>query len=507
MLVSSSKIVRSAVGSLITGLQTMPSIAWFPLAILLFGLSEQAILFVVVLGAAPSIANGLITGVDHVPPVLLRAGHMMGATGISRFRHVVLPASMPSFVGGLKQGWAFAWRSLMAGELIVVLGASVGFLLQQYRNLADAPGLIAMMIVILVVGIVVDAVLFGVARPVGAPPPRTPRRLTEPPACGSLPRWGPNRSATRASSPTARGGCCSNPGRATSSSRRPRSAVPRSLRCCARSCCSTAPSSPAGWTICRRGWTSEPGATKRCSTQLEAQTHRRFIKTHTPLDGIPEWPDVTYVAVARDPRDVFVSWEHHVANIDVDHLFSAIDGAVGMDTVLPFIGASPETVEERFELWLVDDDQMGRMSLALVAGHIEASWDRRDRPNVELFHFEEMRTDRVAAMTRLAAAFGLERSTARIEELAERRRSIGCASEPTTSHRTPSRSSPISSRFFRSGEGGDWRIVRHARAGRRLLAAHRRAHVARAARLAAPRRWLTFTWCLAPACTSPGWKR
>ena len=159
--VSSSKIIRSAVGSLITGLQTMPSIAWFPLAILLFGLSERAITFVVVLGAAPSIANGLITGVDHVPPVLLRAGRMMGATGFAKFRHVVLPASMPSFVGGLKQGWAFAWRSLMAGELIVVLGASIGFLLQQYRNLADAAGLIAMMIVILIIGIVVDAVLFG----------------------------------------------------------------------------------------------------------------------------------------------------------------------------------------------------------------------------------------------------------------------------------------------------------------------------------------------------------
>ncbi|MEP1124925.1 MAG: ABC transporter permease [Ilumatobacter sp.] len=160
-LVSSSRIIRSAVGSLITGLQTMPSIAWFPLAILLFGLSERAITFVVVLGAAPSIANGLITGVDHVPPVLLRAGRMMGATGYARFRHVVLPASMPSFVGGLKQGWAFAWRSLMAGELIVVLGVSVGFLLQQYRNLADATGLIAMMIVILVIGIVVDTALFG----------------------------------------------------------------------------------------------------------------------------------------------------------------------------------------------------------------------------------------------------------------------------------------------------------------------------------------------------------
>ena len=160
-LVASSKIVRSAVGSMITGLQTMPSIAWFPLAILLFQLSEQAITFVVVLGAAPSIANGLITGVDHAPPTLLRAGQMMGVTPWQRLRHVMLPAAMPNFVGGLKQGWAFAWRSLMAGELIVILGPSVGFLLQQYRNLADPAGLIAMMIVILVVGIIVDALVFG----------------------------------------------------------------------------------------------------------------------------------------------------------------------------------------------------------------------------------------------------------------------------------------------------------------------------------------------------------
>jgi NitT/TauT family transport system permease protein len=161
-VVASSKIARSAVGSMITGLQTMPSIAWFPLAILLFKLSEGAILFVVVLGAAPSIANGLISGIDHVPPVLLRAGTTMGARGLQRFRHVVLPASLPSFVGGLKQGWAFAWRSLMAGELLVTLGVfSVGFLLQQYRNLNDAAGLIAIMIVILAVGILVDAVIFG----------------------------------------------------------------------------------------------------------------------------------------------------------------------------------------------------------------------------------------------------------------------------------------------------------------------------------------------------------
>jgi NitT/TauT family transport system permease protein len=161
-LVTASKVVRSAVGSLITGLQTMPSIAWFPLAILLFQISEAAIMFVVVLGAAPSIANGLITGVDHVPPVLLRAGRVLGARGIAAYRHVILPASLPSFVGGLKQGWAFAWRSLMAGELLVIVGTpSVGFLLQEKRNLNDSAGLIAMMIVVLVIGIVVDALVFG----------------------------------------------------------------------------------------------------------------------------------------------------------------------------------------------------------------------------------------------------------------------------------------------------------------------------------------------------------
>ena len=89
-------MLRAGVGSLITGLQTMPSIAWFPLAILLFKLTEAAIMFVVVLGAAPSIANGLIHGVDHVPPILLRAGRVLGARGFSAYRHVILPAALPS---------------------------------------------------------------------------------------------------------------------------------------------------------------------------------------------------------------------------------------------------------------------------------------------------------------------------------------------------------------------------------------------------------------------------
>jgi NitT/TauT family transport system permease protein len=162
-LVSRIRPLRSAVGSLITGIQTMPSIAWFPLAILLFQLSERAITFVVVLGAAPAIANGLIAGADNIPPILLRAGRVLGARRWSAYRHVILPGSLPGFVGGLKQGWAFAWRSLMAGELIVIIAdqQSIGSLLQLNRSLANAEGLLAWMIVILVIGILVDAVVFG----------------------------------------------------------------------------------------------------------------------------------------------------------------------------------------------------------------------------------------------------------------------------------------------------------------------------------------------------------
>src|SRR5262249_48320302 len=122
-LVSRFKPLRSALGSLITGLQTMPSIAWFPLAILLFKLSESAITFVVVIGAAPSGAGGFLHGVDPIPPNLTRAGRVLGAKGIAAYWHVILPAAMPSFVAGLKQGWAFAWRGLMAGELIVIIAA------------------------------------------------------------------------------------------------------------------------------------------------------------------------------------------------------------------------------------------------------------------------------------------------------------------------------------------------------------------------------------------------
>jgi NitT/TauT family transport system permease protein len=150
--------LRAAIGSLITGLQTMPSIMWFPLAILLFQISESAIMFVVIIGAAPSVANGLISGIDYVPRTWLRVGQVLGMRGLAKYRHLILPASLPSFISGLKQGWAFSWRSLMAGELLLTVpGAlSIGVRMQGARDLTDASLVLCYIIVVLIIGIFID---------------------------------------------------------------------------------------------------------------------------------------------------------------------------------------------------------------------------------------------------------------------------------------------------------------------------------------------------------------
>jgi NitT/TauT family transport system permease protein len=156
--------LRAAIGSLITGLQTMPSIMWFPFAILLFQISESAIMFVVIIGAAPSVANGLISGIDYVPRTWLRVGQVLGMKGLAKYRYLILPASLPSFISGLKQGWAFSWRSLMAGELLVIVpGAlSIGVRMQGARDLNEAELVLSYIIVVLVIGILID-VLFNTA--------------------------------------------------------------------------------------------------------------------------------------------------------------------------------------------------------------------------------------------------------------------------------------------------------------------------------------------------------
>jgi NitT/TauT family transport system permease protein len=155
--------VRAAVGSMISGLQTIPSVVWIPFAIILFGPNTSAILFMVIITAAPAIANGLISGVDFTPPLLLRAGKTMGLRRFGLYRSLVIPAALPPYVAGIKQGWAFAWHGLFAAELLVIVpnSPSIGVLLSSDQDQTDMVGVIALMIVILILGVLVD-ILFNV---------------------------------------------------------------------------------------------------------------------------------------------------------------------------------------------------------------------------------------------------------------------------------------------------------------------------------------------------------
>lgn len=164
LLVGRVRAVRRGIGPILSGLQSLPSIAWVPAAIIFFGLGEAAIYAVVLLGAVPSIANGMVSGIDQVPPLYLRVGRVLGARGLSAARHVLLPAVLPAYLGGLRQGWAFSWRSLMAAELIVAspeLGLGLGRLLDQGRFLNDMSLVFAAILGILVVGIAVELCLFA----------------------------------------------------------------------------------------------------------------------------------------------------------------------------------------------------------------------------------------------------------------------------------------------------------------------------------------------------------
>jgi len=164
LVVARFRVVRTAIGPILTGLQTLPSVAWVPFAIILFGLEPIAIYTVILLGAVPSIANGLVAGIDQTPPIYPRVGQVLGARRLTMVRHVMLPAAFPGFLAGLKQGWAFAWRSLMAAELIVRsqrLGLGLGQLLDTGRQLSLMTTVILAIILILIVGISVELLLFA----------------------------------------------------------------------------------------------------------------------------------------------------------------------------------------------------------------------------------------------------------------------------------------------------------------------------------------------------------
>lgn len=164
LLLAECRPLRLALGPLLSGLQVLPSVAWVPAAIIWFGLSDATVYFVVLMGAVPSIANGLVSGVDRVPPQLRRVGTVLGASRLQLATLVVLPAALPGYLAGLKQGWAFSWRSLMAAE-IIAMGGTIGFglgsMLQQSRELADLPSVLATILLILFVGILVELIVFA----------------------------------------------------------------------------------------------------------------------------------------------------------------------------------------------------------------------------------------------------------------------------------------------------------------------------------------------------------
>lgn len=160
MLIGRIRLLSETVGSLVMGLQALPSVCWLPLAILWMGLNEQAIIFVVVMGALFSITLGVETGVRNTPPLYLKAARNLGARGLSLYTQVILPAALPTILSGLKQGWSFAWRSLMAGELLFFT-LSLGNLLQTGRDLNDAAQVMAVMVMIVMVGVTIDQAIFA----------------------------------------------------------------------------------------------------------------------------------------------------------------------------------------------------------------------------------------------------------------------------------------------------------------------------------------------------------
>jgi NitT/TauT family transport system permease protein len=157
-------LVQRSVGSVIVGLQALPSIVWLPLAALWIGFNEKAVLFVVVLGAMPAVAIGTAAAVRMVPPSLVRAGRTLGARGWVLYGRVVLPAAVPGYIAGLQQAWAIAWRALMAAELIVAGARGLGHLIARAWAQYDTALVMATMIVIMLVGVGVDAIFASLDR-------------------------------------------------------------------------------------------------------------------------------------------------------------------------------------------------------------------------------------------------------------------------------------------------------------------------------------------------------
>lgn len=198
---------------------------------------------------------------------------------------------------------------------------------------------------------------------------------------------------------------------------------------------------------------------------LEAQQHRRFIKTHTPLDGVPDDERVTYVCVGRDPRDVAVSGAHHMSNMDVDNFLTLRAAAVGLEDLAELGLDKPgppqtETPEQQLRNWIEVDSDITPMTLSFLVTHLSVCWARRDRPNVELFHYDDLLRDLPGQMRRLADALDIHLTDERIAELAAA--ATFAAMRGSAEQVAPNADISLwrnTEDFFHRGTSGQWREV------------------------------------------------
>jgi aryl sulfotransferase len=193
---------------------------------------------------------------------------------------------------------------------------------------------------------------------------------------------------------------------------------------------------------------------------LEAQRHRRVIKTHTPLDGLPLHPGVTYIGVGRDPRDVAVSFEHHMANLDVQAFLAARAAAVGVDDLAEFAPPPPPPADpaERFWRWAYGDADSGLATLPAILAHLQTLWDRRDEARVVLFHYNDLLADLPGQLRRLAGVLAVEVDNARLAQYAaaatfDRMRQRADELAPDVGNRIWR----SNQEFFHRGYSGQWR--------------------------------------------------
>jgi NitT/TauT family transport system permease protein len=163
LLTARFQVLADTLGLLALGMQALPSVCWVPLALLWFGQTETAMFFVVVMGTLWSVIIATDTGVRNVPPIYARVARTMGSRGLHTWLQVILPAALPFIVGGMKQGWAFAWRSLMAAEIYVTIlsGFGLGHLLHYGRELNAMEQVIGIMLILLLLGLIADKILFS----------------------------------------------------------------------------------------------------------------------------------------------------------------------------------------------------------------------------------------------------------------------------------------------------------------------------------------------------------